>query len=170
MPEALESAISQAYKINYAELPAEIKMWIVEHPYQTTFYIVNGIVFFYPELLTGPVLWSLGWTSAGPRAGNPPPCFLTFPVHIRIILILMISTGSAAAALMAKFGVVPSKGAYAYLQSAAMGGYGSAVIQGVTRAGSGLFGGAQWLNQYLHRQEMKREMLPLQWRGNMRAD
>ena len=33
---------------------------------------------------------------------------------------------------MAKFGVVPSRGAYAYLQSSAMGGYGSALVQGVT--------------------------------------
>lgn len=57
---------------------------------------------------------------------------------------------------MSKFGVVPSKGAYAYLQSAAMGGYGGAMVQGVTRAGSGLLGGAQWLNQYLHGREMSR--------------
>lgn len=59
-------------------------------------------------------------------------------------------TGSAAAALMAKFGVVPSRGAYAYLQSAAMGGYGNALVQGMTRAGAGLLEGAQWLEQYLH--------------------
>lgn len=54
---------------------------------------------------------------------------------------------------MAKFGVVPSRGAYAYLQSSAMGGYGSALVQGVTRAGSGVLGGSQWLNSYLHGRE-----------------
>ena len=51
---------------------------------------------------------------------------------------------------MAKFGVGPSRGAYAYLQSSAMGGYGSALVQGLTRAGSGVVGGSQWLNSYLH--------------------
>lgn len=73
MPEALQSTVDRAYEINYAELPKEVKTWITEHPYQTTFYIANGIVFFYPGLITGPVLWSLGWTSIGPRAGKQPP-------------------------------------------------------------------------------------------------
>lgn len=54
---------------------------------------------------------------------------------------------------MAKFGVVPGRGAYAFLQSSAMGGYGSALVQGVTRAGSGVIEASQWLNSYLHRQE-----------------
>lgn len=61
---------------------------------------------------------------------------------------LTLSTGSAAAALMAKLGVVPSKGAYAYLQSAAMGGYGSALAQGVTRAGSVAGEASSWLTSY----------------------
>ena len=64
-----------------------------------------------------------------------------------------MSTGSAAAALMARFGVVPSRGAYAYIQSSAMGGYGSALVQGVTRAGSGVLEGSQWLSSYLHGRE-----------------
>lgn len=34
-----------------------------------------------------------------------------------------------------------------------MGGYGSALVQGVTRAGSGVLGGSQWLNSYLHGRE-----------------
>lgn len=57
MPEALQSAVSKAYEIHQSDLPQEIKTWIIEHPYQTTFHIANGIVFFYPSLLTGPVLW-----------------------------------------------------------------------------------------------------------------
>lgn len=61
-----------------------------------------------------------------------------------------MSIGSAAAALMARFGVVPSRSAYAYLQSSAMGGYGSGLVQGVTRVGSGVLGGLQSLNSYLH--------------------
>lgn len=71
---------------------------------------------------------------------------------------------------MAKFGVVPSKGAYAYLQSTAMGGYGSPVVQGLTRAGSGLLEGSQWLNKYLHGRETQKNTLPLQRKGDMGAD
>ena len=59
-------------------------------------------------------------------------------------------TGSAAAALMARFGVVPSRGAYAFLQSSTMGGYGSAFVQEVTRAVSGVLGASQGLNSYMH--------------------
>lgn len=64
-------------------------------------------------------------------------------------------TASAAAALMAKFGLVPSQGAYAYLQSSAMGGYGGALVQGVTRAGSGVVGASQWLNSYYRRGQVE---------------
>ena len=34
-----------------------------------------------------------------------------------------------------------------------MGGYGSAAVQGVTRAVAGVSGGSQWLNAYLHGRE-----------------
>ena len=70
---ALQSAVNKAYEIYYTDLPKEVKTWIIEHPYKTTFHIANGIVFFYPSLVTGPVFWSLGWTSTGPRAGKQPP-------------------------------------------------------------------------------------------------
>jgi hypothetical protein len=72
MPEALQSTVDRAYEIDYAELPQEVKTWITEHPYQTIFHVANGIVFFYPGLVTGPVLWTLGWTSTGPRGGKQP--------------------------------------------------------------------------------------------------
>jgi hypothetical protein len=51
---------------------------------------------------------------------------------------------------MGKLGVIPSRSAYAYLQSSAMGGYGNALVQGVTRAGSGVFEASHWLNSYQH--------------------
>ena len=71
MADALQTAVNKVYEINYADLPEEIKTWIIKYPYQTTFHIVNGVVFFYPNLVMGPVLWSLGWTWRGP--GNQPP-------------------------------------------------------------------------------------------------
>jgi hypothetical protein len=64
--------------------------------------------------------------------------------------LLTISLGSEAAALMTKFGVVPSRGAYAYLQSSAMGGYGSTLVQGVTRARSVALEALDWLTSYWH--------------------
>ena len=51
---------------------------------------------------------------------------------------------------MGKFGVVPRRGTYAHLQSSAMGGYGSALVQGATRAGSVVLEVSQWPNSYLH--------------------
>lgn len=38
---------------------------------------------------------------------------------------------------MSKYGIIPSKGVLASLESAGMGGYGSAMVQGWTRVGSG---------------------------------
>lgn len=46
---------------------------------------------------------------------------------------------------MSKTGVIRAGSRYAHLQSAAMGGYGAAVVQGVTRAGSVTFGASQRL-------------------------
>lgn len=45
--------------------------------------------------------------------------------------------------LHSKFGIVGTKSGFAYLQSAGMGGYGSAVMNGVVRFGSllGVLGG-----------------------------
>ena len=39
---------------------------------------------------------------------------------------------------MTRLGVVPRAGAYAYVQSSTMGGYGSGLVQRVTRAGLGV--------------------------------
>ncbi len=62
-----ESAYTES---DYAQLPSEVKTWIKDHPYQTAFYVVNGVVLFAPGLLAGPLLGALGWTSLGPRAGK----------------------------------------------------------------------------------------------------
>lgn len=66
---------------------------------------------------------------------------------------LTMPTGSPAAALMASFGVVPGEGAYVCLQSSAKGGDGSPLVQGVTRAESGVFGVSQFLDSYLYGRE-----------------
>lgn len=53
--------------------------------------------------------------------------------------------GSAAAAIQAGAGNVAAGGAFATLQSAAMGGYGGAVVSGLVRAGAAVMGGLGWL-------------------------
>lgn len=74
MPSALldemEKAHAQLHKIEWKDLPDEIKDWIKEHPYQTAFYVANGIVFFAPAASSGPILWALGFVNKGPRAGK----------------------------------------------------------------------------------------------------
>jgi hypothetical protein len=57
---ALCKAKEQIHQVNYEELPEETTKWIKEHPYQTAFYVVNGVVFFAPGLLTTPLLTVLG--------------------------------------------------------------------------------------------------------------
>ncbi len=85
MPQIFQSTVNEICKVNYAELPEQIKDWITEHPHQTTFHVFNGIVFFYPGLIPGPILWSLGWTSTGPRPGKSPlaPSYAGLPCTSR---------------------------------------------------------------------------------------
>ena len=50
--------------------PWEIKDWIQEHPYQTAFHVVNGVVTIAPGLVTTPLLGLMGFGSLGPKAGK----------------------------------------------------------------------------------------------------
>ncbi|PQE10308.1 integral component of membrane protein [Rutstroemia sp. NJR-2017a WRK4] len=105
-----EEEKAKFYQTTWDDLPQTIKDWIKAHPYQTAFHVVNGIVFFAPSAASGPVLWILGYTSAGPRAA------------------------SFASLLQSKIGLVGAKSFFAYLQSAGMGGYGAAAVNMGTRA------------------------------------
>ncbi len=57
---------------------------------------------------------------------------------------------------MAKYGIIPSKGVLASLQSAGMGGYGSALVQGGTRAGSAAVLVSDWLHSLWYGAESSR--------------
>ncbi|KAJ8060456.1 hypothetical protein OCU04_010781 [Sclerotinia nivalis] len=107
----VEKAHAKIYEIEWKDLSVDIQHYIQEHPYQTAFYVVNGIVFFAPAASSGPILWALGFAGKGPRAA------------------------SFASMLQSKFGVVGAKSLYAYLQSAGMGGYGLGAVNMVTRLG-----------------------------------
>ena len=112
------AAGEQFAAVDWDALPQQTRDWITEHPYQTAFYVVNGVVFLAPGLVTGPMLGILGFTRAGPAAGP------------------------AAAAAEAAIGPVAARGGFATLQSAAMGGYGAAVVAGGTQAGALIASGA----------------------------
>ncbi|ESZ95380.1 hypothetical protein SBOR_4236 [Sclerotinia borealis F-4128] len=123
--EQAEEEHAKFYKINWDDTPNVIKGWIKANPWQTAFFVVNGVVFFAPAAASGPILWILGYTSVGPRAAS----FATF--------------------LHSKIGVAAAKGGFAYLQSAGMGGYGVAVVNTATQCttaaiglGAGLWGWA----------------------------
>ncbi|OCL07334.1 hypothetical protein AOQ84DRAFT_250526, partial [Glonium stellatum] len=92
-------------------LPLEVRDWILAHPYQTAFYVVGGVVFIAPGLVSTPLLHVLGWTSVGPRAA------------------------SVASGIQSIFGAGPAGGVFATLESAAMGGYGVSAVDLSVRIG-----------------------------------
>ncbi|KAF2126077.1 hypothetical protein P153DRAFT_388826 [Dothidotthia symphoricarpi CBS 119687] len=95
--------------------------WIAEHPYQTFFHVVNGVVLLTPAAATVPIFATLGLSAGGPVGG------------------------SAAAAIMSYFSFVPAGGIYAMAQSAAMGGYGASIAAGAAQAGAVVSSAAAYL-------------------------
>ncbi|OCK86093.1 hypothetical protein K432DRAFT_341911 [Lepidopterella palustris CBS 459.81] len=124
--------------VDYKHLPMDVKDLIAENPFQTTFIIVNGVVFFAPGLLSGPLLCAFGWTSVGPRAG------------------------SLAAIIQSTCGTVLPRGLFATLQSASMGGYGAATVAWGVRVGAGIaeIGSWAWKGWNAKSQQDKRESEP----------
>ncbi|OCL13486.1 hypothetical protein AOQ84DRAFT_310495, partial [Glonium stellatum] len=106
--------------VDYKSLPADVKDWVVAHPYQTAFHVTSGVLLIAPGLLSEPLLGLLGWTSAGPRAA------------------------SVAAGIQSAFGTGAAGGAFATLQSAAMGGYGVPAVAWAVRGVTGAFQAASW--------------------------
>lgn len=70
--EELPSDADEPVKMNWADLPQAVQEWIIANPKQTAFYAVNGVVFFYPALMTAPFLWAFGFGAQGPIAGKYP--------------------------------------------------------------------------------------------------
>ena len=51
------------------DLPQEVIKYIKENPGQTMFYVVNGVAFFSPGIVYGPLLKLLGFGARGVGAG-----------------------------------------------------------------------------------------------------
>ncbi|KAK5003433.1 hypothetical protein LTR60_006836, partial [Cryomyces antarcticus] len=98
LSEKFDQAKEHVYEVSWENTPGQLKGWLKANPGQTAFYVANGVMFIFPGLLTGPLVWSLGWTSIGPRSA------------------------SAASALQPLLGTIGARGAFATLQSYGMGG------------------------------------------------
>ncbi|KAH0558469.1 hypothetical protein GP486_004874 [Trichoglossum hirsutum] len=99
----------QVLAIDYGALGSELQDYIKAHPYQTTFHVVNGIVYFYPGVAWVPLVRSLGFSLNGPMAL------------------------SLASKFQAALGNVPARHVFSFLQSAAMNGYGAAPVANAVR-------------------------------------
>ncbi|KAL3419748.1 hypothetical protein PVAG01_08246 [Phlyctema vagabunda] len=113
----LERVRALVFQIDLSALPREVQRWIEAHPLQAGLFVVGLVLVIVPELLTGPALAMLGWTSTGPRAA------------------------SIASALQALIGSVPAAGLRAHLQSAAMEGYGLQTVYTAVRVAGTVVGG-----------------------------
>ncbi|KAK5194774.1 hypothetical protein LTR16_007053, partial [Cryomyces antarcticus] len=68
LSEKFDQAKEHVYEVSWENTPGQLKGWLKANPGQTAFYVANGVMFIFPGLLTGPLVWSLGWTSIGPRS------------------------------------------------------------------------------------------------------
>lgn len=64
------AALTQVFRFNVTEVPAVVLEWIAAHPGQTGLFVVNGVLFFTPAALTGPLLATMGFGATGPVAGE----------------------------------------------------------------------------------------------------
>jgi len=69
---AFNGVKGKVYQLPCGETSADALSWIQSHPGQTAFIVVGGTVFFVPSLATVPALAALGFTGAGPVAGEFP--------------------------------------------------------------------------------------------------
>lgn len=122
------------------ELTETVLNWISEHPYQTAFHVVNGVIMFTPAAATVPILNMLGFSAAGPTAGT-----LSMKKEVDMGYETNSSLGSAASGIMSYFSFIPAGGLYATAQSAAMGGYGASIAAGAAQAGAAASSATAWL-------------------------
>ncbi|KAI9657395.1 MAG: hypothetical protein M1821_003077 [Bathelium mastoideum] len=108
-----EAVDKSAFKVQMKDVPYQVLDWIRNNPGTAGLYAANGAIIICPALITGPTLGLLGFSAAGPAGGT------------------------AAAWIQSVIGPVAARGIFATLQSAAMGGYGAAVVNGTASAAGG---------------------------------
>ncbi|KAF7947733.1 hypothetical protein EAE96_008813 [Botrytis aclada] len=95
-------------------LSQNIISYIQAHPFKSAFHVISMATFFTPAAAGGPILYLLGFARVGPRA---------------------VSIASMTQSI---FGNVATRSVFAYLQSAAMGGYGLGLLNPAVRFVSGI--------------------------------
>jgi hypothetical protein len=65
-----DSVKDKVVSIDVPEAAVQAKEWVVEHPYQTGFYVASGIVIVVPGLVAAPVLGAAGFTAEGVAGGE----------------------------------------------------------------------------------------------------
>ncbi|KAI9869215.1 MAG: hypothetical protein M1813_000003 [Trichoglossum hirsutum] len=129
--EILENIKNSVLMVELSKLPSDLLDWIKEHPGDTVFYVVSGVVFFYPAIVSGPLLELLGFAAKGPVGG------------------------SLAALAHATIGNVPARHVFSYLQSAAMGGYGVFPVEMAVRgAAAAAIAAKYWSEKGVHAEEV----------------
>ena len=130
---ALELAKAKAHELNLESVAIDIERLVEEHPWKAAFYTASFIGFFAPEILSIPALEALGFGAVGVRAGT---IFLLIPwryCKASSVLIFECS-GSIAANVQSVIGPIAARSVFAIWQSARMGGYGVANVNGGVRA------------------------------------
>ncbi|KAI1410985.1 hypothetical protein F5Y13DRAFT_166713 [Hypoxylon sp. FL1857] len=94
-----------------ADTAKQAAKWAAENPKSATMYGLAGTAIAAPAIIAGPALAAAGFTANG------------------------VAAGSFAAGAQAGIGNVVAGSTFATLQSAAMAGYGAAIVNGVIQAG-----------------------------------
>ncbi|KAI4174143.1 MAG: hypothetical protein LQ343_002478 [Gyalolechia ehrenbergii] len=127
---ALELAKVKAVELDLKQVASDIEMWLEHHPWKAAFYAASAIGFFAPEILSIPALEALGFAVAGVRAGVSPSSNDKSSRANRDRARL----GSVAAKIQSVIGPIAARSVFAIWQSARMGGYGVAYVNGGVRA------------------------------------
>jgi len=114
--------------IDWKGLPRKIWKWIQAHPFQTAFIVLGLTMLVAPYVFFTPVLGLLGFTAAGPTGMEK----LLWPLGFCLENVADLCSGFAAM-LMSIFGPISAGSIYAILQSAAMAGYGAAILAGIVQ-------------------------------------
>ncbi|KAB8256410.1 hypothetical protein BDV32DRAFT_95726 [Aspergillus pseudonomiae] len=102
-------AVDQASQIDWSHLPQNTVHYVSENPKSVLWGAVQAGAFICPGMVTGPLMHAAGFTSAGPAAG------------------------SVASWAQSHITPIAGQGIFAHVQSAAMNGYGRAIVDGVAR-------------------------------------
>jgi hypothetical protein len=109
------------------------RSWLKAHCGQASFHATNGLIFAFPNLITTPIFWTLGFTDRGLDEVR------TAQLHHRVDPTAILADNlpaTHASETMKAVGLVTAGGIYATIQSAAMGGYGVGPVNGAVRAGA----------------------------------